>query len=121
MVAIARFTISEVATHFGVSERYLSQVARKNRLCGKAGKSLYFTQSDIEALDQLWHDSGSTKEERSGGSTGPSMASASERARARLFGKTPSRSPVSGNARSTNNRSSDQRQSSPSARQLATT
>jgi hypothetical protein len=87
MVPLRKFTVPEVAEHFGVSKRYLSETARKKKLCGRAGRSLYFTEADIEALDKLWHGSGSTKGATSGGSTGPSLGRASERARERLFGK----------------------------------
>lgn len=94
MIPIRRFTVPEVAAHFGVSERHLSETARKRKLCGRAGRSLYFTESDIEALDKLWHGSGYTKEARSGGSTGPSLGRASERAREKLFGKKPKLTPA---------------------------
>lgn len=80
-VPLVKFTVSEVAGHFGVSERYLSETAREKKLCGRAGRSLYFTEADIEALDKLWHGSGSINEGMSGGLPEQSLAGASEKAR----------------------------------------
>ena len=90
---LVKFTVAEVAEHFGVSERHLSETARRQKLCGKAGRSLYFTQADIEALDHLWHGSEFTSEEASTGSTERSLGSASARARARLLKPKPKPKP----------------------------
>lgn len=121
VAALTRYTVAEVAKHFGVSERYLSTTARKHKACGRAGRSLYFTESDIEALDRIWHGSVSTSAEKHGGSTGQSMASVSERARERLFGKTPKKSLPNASAKSTGNAFSERRPSSRSERHLAIT
>lgn len=49
-VPLVKFTVAEVADHFGVSQRHLSETARAKKLCGRAGRSLYFTEADVEAL-----------------------------------------------------------------------
>jgi hypothetical protein len=54
MVPLAKFSVAEVAEHFGVSERYLSATAKAKKLCGKAGRSLYFIQNVVGLRDDRW-------------------------------------------------------------------